>query len=168
MLAVVLGLAVPNIVAISASLAQTDVPIADPIPAEPQRSGVGLVLEEFVTMPASSPSPAPTDPRLMRQARINYVGEVPDGSGRLYVPDLNGKLYLMKKRKPLVYLDVGAQFLPNFWSHRGLGSGFGFVTFHPDFAQNGVFYTVHSEARDALTTKTPDLPPSTTPRTMAC
>ena len=31
--------------------------------------------------------------RLARHARINYMGEVPDGSARMYVPDLNGKLY---------------------------------------------------------------------------
>ena len=34
--------------------------------------------------------PPPTDARLKRQARINYVGELPDHSGRLFVPDLNG------------------------------------------------------------------------------
>ena len=34
----------------------------------------------------------------MRHARINYIGEVPDGSGRQYVPDLNGPLYLLDRR----------------------------------------------------------------------
>ncbi|MGH3754493.1 MAG: PQQ-dependent sugar dehydrogenase [Pseudonocardiaceae bacterium] len=34
----------------------------------------------------------------------------------------------------------------------------GFVTFHPGFAKNGEFYTVHTEAGQALAAKTPHLP----------
>jgi len=105
----------------------------------------------------------PTDPRLMRHARINYLGELPDHSGRKFVPDLNGKLYFLKHGAPRVYLDVQAAVGPNFWSGRGLGSGFGFVAFHPEFKRNGKFYTVHTEAREALTTKTPDYPAQPNP-----
>jgi glucose/arabinose dehydrogenase len=140
-----------------AAPSRADAPIADPIP-EAVQSNVQLTLRPFVTMPASHPDPAPTTGPLVRHARINYLGEVPDGSGRLFVPDLNGKLYFVKNGKPREYLDVGAQVGPNFWSHKGLAGGFGFVAFHPDFAKNGLFYTVHSEARDALRTHKPDLP----------
>jgi hypothetical protein len=140
-----------------------DVPIADPIPQHPAPSGMELVLEELVTMPRSSPVPAPADPRLVRWARINYLGEVPDGSGRLFVPDLNGKLYLVKDGTPREYLDLGARFSPAFWSHSGVGTGFGFVAFHPDFARNGLLYTVHTEAREALVTRSPDLPSQDSP-----
>ena len=140
-----------------------DQPIADPIPEEPVAAGLALTLTEVVQFPRSSPVPAPTDPRLMRRARINYLGEVPDNTGRLYVPDLNGKLYLMKHGVPREYLDVAAQVGPDFWASRGLGSGFGFVAFHPKFADNGLFYTVHSEALGALTTKLPSLPSQSSP-----
>jgi len=103
------------------------------------------VLEEFAQLPASTPNGPWTDARIgTRHNRINHVGEVPDGSGRLYVPDLNGDLYLLEDGEPSVYLDVLAQF-PEFLSWRGLGSGFGFVTFHPEFAENGKFYTTHTE-----------------------
>jgi glucose/arabinose dehydrogenase len=156
------GLVMASLLAAPAPV-QTDAPIADPIPEEPTVSGLGLILEEFVTLPQSQPTEPPTDPRLMRWARINYLGEVPDGSGRLFVPDLNGKLYLIEDGTPHEYLDVGAEFSPDFWNHRGLGSGFGFVTFHPEFAENGKFYTVHTEARDALLTHTPDLPSQDNP-----
>ncbi|MPZ97009.1 MAG: hypothetical protein GEU96_19380 [Propionibacteriales bacterium] len=139
--------------------AQSDAPIDDPIPTDPVDAGLALTVEEFASFPKSEPVPAPVDPRLMRQARINYLGEVPDGSGRMYVPDLNGKLYLVEDGTPTPYLDVGARFAPDFWSGRGLGSGFGFTAFHPEFADTGTFYTVHTEANDALTTKTPDLTP---------
>jgi glucose/arabinose dehydrogenase len=135
-------------------------PITDPIPEQPILSNLALTLTEFAQFPKSEPTPAPTDPRLMRWARINYLGEVPDRSGRLYVPDLNGKLYLVDRAgTPHEYLDVGATFAPDFVSGRGLGTGFGFVAFHPRFAENGKFYTVHSEWGAALTTKQPDLTP---------
>ncbi|MEV0613162.1 PQQ-dependent sugar dehydrogenase [Nonomuraea sp. NPDC050404] len=135
------------------------VPVDDPIPEKPVPSQLTLTLEEFAAFPKSEPTPAPTDPRLVRHARVNYLGELPDGSGRRYVNDLNGKLYLLGgDRQPKEYLDVAATFAPDFVSGRGLGSGFGFAAFHPEFGENGRFYTVHTEWGAALTTKTPDLP----------
>ncbi|MCW6006687.1 PQQ-dependent sugar dehydrogenase [Micromonospora sp. CPCC 205371] len=132
-------------------------PISDPIPQEPIRSDLGLILTEFAQFPPSAPVPAPTDPRLMRTARINYLGQVP-GSTRLFTPDLNGKLYTLPANggTPSVYLDVAATVGANFFSGRGLGSGFGFVAFHPQFATNGRFYTTHTEALGALGSITPD------------
>ncbi|QKG21845.1 PQQ-dependent sugar dehydrogenase [Actinomadura verrucosospora] len=140
--------------------ARDDAPILDPIPDDPAPSGLGLVLKEVAQLPKSEPSAPPTDPRLVRWNRINHVGELPDHSGRLYVPDLNGNLYFLGKKtsKPHVYLDVKAAF-PDFYSAAGLGQGFGFVAFHPDFKKNGKFYTAHVESGNALKTKTPDLTP---------
>ena len=89
----------------------------------------------------------------MRHNRINFLGEVPDGSGRLYVPDLNGNIYLVDNGVQSVFLDVKAQF-PDFFSGRGLGTGSGFIAFHPDFRRNGKFYTVHSENGAGLTKPT--------------
>jgi len=134
-------------------------PISDPIPENPIPSGLGLTLTQFTQFPQSTAVPTPTDPRLSnRRARINFIGQVP-GSTRLFTPDLNGKLYFVPPTggTPTTYLDVGATVGSNFWSGRGLGSGFGFVAFHPDFATNGRFYTTHSEAAGALTS------PSTRP-----
>lgn len=120
-------------------------PGAPPIPPNPEPSTLGLVLEEYAQLPASAPNGPWTDVRIgTRHNRINHVGELPDGSGRLYVPDLNGNLYFLQDREPSVYLDVKAQF-PDFLAWRGLGSGFGFVAFHPEFAENGKFYTTHTE-----------------------
>lgn len=150
------------VVALSAApaVAEPDTPVDDPIPEKPTPSALTLTLEEFAAFPKSEPVPPPVDQRLVRWARINHLGQVPDRSGRLFVNDLNGKLYLRDRAGAWrEYLDVGATFAPDFISGRGLGSGFGFVTFHPEFARNGKFYTVHTEAGAALTTKTPDLTP---------
>ncbi|GAB3143295.1 hypothetical protein GCM10027290_19510 [Micromonospora sonneratiae] len=130
-------------------------PVRDPIPEVPGQSRLGLVLSEHTSFPKSEPTPAPVDGRLVRQARINTLMEVPDGSHRQAVPDLNGNLYLVKDGVPYVYLDVAAQFAPQFFSGRGLGQGFGYVAFHPDFANNGKFYTVHTE-RASLAPEVPD------------
>ncbi|MGN9807447.1 PQQ-dependent sugar dehydrogenase [Micromonospora sp. L32] len=130
-------------------------PVLDPVREMPTQSRLGLVLSEYVNFPQSFPNPAPVDQRLMRTARINTIMELPDGSGRRAVPDLNGNLYLVKDGVPHVYLDVAATFAPQFFSGRGLGQGFGYVAFHPEFGTNGRFYTIHTE-QASLTTKVPD------------
>jgi len=140
---------------VAAGVQADDVGLLDPIPEDPRPSELALTLREFAQFPRSEPFPPTTDPRLVRWARINFLGELPDGSGRMYTPDLNGTLYFVRQGTPTPFLDVRGTF-PNFFSGRGLGSGFGFVAFHPDFARNGKFYTTHSEAFAALTTATPD------------
>jgi len=130
-------------------------PLLDPIPEDPTPSDLALTIKEFAQFPKSDPFPPTTDPRLVRWARINFLGELPDGSHRMYTPDLNGTLYFLKHGVPRPYLDVRANF-PEFFSGRGLGSGFGFVAFDPEFARTGKFYTTHSEAFNALANATPD------------
>jgi glucose/arabinose dehydrogenase len=131
-----------------------------PLP-DPKPDGLTITLTEFAQLPPSTTNPrVPRGDKLDRHNRINYLGEVPDGSGRLYIPDLNGSLYLLRDGKPQKYLDVANKVGADLWTSRGFGSGFGFVAFDPHFAQNGRFYTVHTEAGDALTTDKPDLGPS--------
>ena len=141
------GLTVPR-----TASAAADVPIQDPLP-DPVPSTLGITVDEFAQFPKTEPVPTPTDQRLIRHARINHLGELPDG--RMYVPDLNGRMYLLgDDGVPHLYLDVGAAFAPEFISGRGLGSGSGFITFHPDFLSNGKFYTVHTEWGAGLTEPT--------------
>ncbi|MBA2947762.1 PQQ-dependent sugar dehydrogenase [Streptomyces himalayensis] len=152
-----LALVLSALVALPAPTARAAEALTDPIPERPAASGIGLTVEEFASFPKTDPPPGPvTDPRLVRHARINYLSELPDGSGRMAVPDLNGKLYLVEDGKPHVYLDIAATFAPAFFASRGLGQGFGFVTFDPGFKKNGRFYTVHTEAATA-TTAQPDM-----------
>ncbi|MDO3695696.1 PQQ-dependent sugar dehydrogenase [Wenyingzhuangia sp. chi5] len=122
-------------------------PLTDPIAATIPVSDIGIVLEEFVTIPASSPNKPVT--------RINFLDHANDNTDRLFVNDLNNNLYSIENQIVSTYLDVSAQFT-NFANNPRLGSGFGFFAFHPEFVTNGLFYTIHTERFDALTNITPD------------
>jgi hypothetical protein len=85
-------------------------------------------------------------------ARINTLREEPGGATRLFVNDLNGPLYILDKDTGTLttYLDFnGRDERPGIF-HRlvyetGSGNGLSSFQFDPDFARNGLFYTVHIE-----------------------
>ncbi|WP_187261236.1 PQQ-dependent sugar dehydrogenase [Pontibacter beigongshangensis] len=83
--------------------------------------------------------------------RINMVRELPDKSGRLAVIDLNGYLYLLDEAgQHNLYLNFRNHF-PKFIDSPGKGTGAGAMAFHPEFAENGIFYTTHAEQNKAAT-----------------
>jgi hypothetical protein len=73
---------------------------------------------------------------------VSFVRDLPDG--RRFANDSRGRLYLIDRNsQPALYLDLAAEFPLGFY--RSLESGFICFTFHPDFARNGLLYTVHGE-----------------------
>lgn len=134
-------------------------PLLNPLP-DPRLSTLGIEVTELAQLPESQTTPETQDARLVRHNRITHLDEVPDGSGRLMVPDMNDILYLVDKDSGeyVPYLNVRDEFIDNFHNHAGLGTGLGAAEFHPDFADNGKFYTVHTEAGSALTEDEPDFP----------
>ena len=97
--------------------------------------------------------------RLQAGRASAIVRDLPDG--RRFANDSRGFLYLIgANNQPQVYANL-AEVFPNAVYNR-LESGFiGFV-FHPEFARNGLFYTVHAE-RGPGNPKTPDfIPPGFT------
>lgn len=123
-------------------------PVTTPVPQTAQPTDLELTLEPFAQLPVTSGSTG---------ARINFLSEVPGFEDRYAVPDLNGPLNLIVDGSNHVYLDAPAE-LPDFVRSPSLGTGLGFVAFHPEFAQNGKFYTAHTEAGAALTGLPPTLP----------
>ena len=112
-------------------------PIAEKIPT----SDLTLVLEELLTVPASAEAPP--------LARINKLLAIESNQGeRLFIHDLRGKLYEIVDNTPRVYLDMVAE-QPAFIDNPGFATGFGSFAFHPDFEKNGLFYTTHTEPKDA-------------------
>ena len=115
--------------------------IINPIPEPMPTSDLTLVLEEVLTVPASAEE-APL-------ARINKLLAIEGTQGeRLFLHDLRGKLYEIKDGQPQVYLDVADQFA-DFIDVPGYGTGLGSFAFHPDFNQNGLLYTTHTEPQAA-------------------
>lgn len=122
------------VAAITSAMGQD--PVSDPVPSI-QTGELEVRLTEFATVPQSS---------FARPfARINMLRELPDGSGRLAVNDLNGPFYLILEDTAVhEYLNL-EDYYSDFQYSDGKGSGFGGFAFHPEFATNGLFYTTHSE-----------------------
>lgn len=118
-------------------------PVARKIP----QSELRLVLEEVLTVP-----PSDTVPPL---ARINKLLAIEGSTGeRLFLHDLRGKLYEITDREPQVYLDMNDKFA-DFIHVPGYGTGLGSFAFHPDFEQNGLLYTTHTESAGAASADFP-------------
>jgi hypothetical protein len=133
---------------------------SNPIPAPIAKHGIAVQIKDLVRLPDTRGlRPADQDVTPMGWARISFVRDLPDG--RRFANDSRGLLYVIdSKNQPHVYANVAATF-PNSVYNRLL-SGFSGLTFHPEFARNGLFYTVHAE-RGPNNPKTPDfIPPGFT------
>src|SRR5947207_2817568 len=114
-----------------------------PIPEPIERKGLAVEIVNLTRLPDTrSIRAAEEDVAPAGWARVSYVRELPDG--RRFANDSRGFLYLLdNNNQPQIYANVSEVF-PNGIYNR-LESGFiGFV-FHPEFARNGLFYTVVSE-----------------------
>jgi hypothetical protein len=141
--------------------AQSSAPIAsNPMPAPIVKRGIMAEIRDVARLPDTRTlRPVTEDVTPAGRARINFVRDLPDG--RRFVNDSRGFLYVLgRNNQPAVYANVGAAF--PFAVYDRLESGFiGFV-FHPEFARNGLFYTVHGE-RAAGNPATPNfIPPGFT------
>jgi glucose/arabinose dehydrogenase len=103
-----------------------------------------VVLEDVVQIPASSDSP----PR----ARINFLFHAGDGSHRLFVNDMTGKIYVIRDGHllPEPFLDMAIARKGSFTSTDLFEQGLNTFAFHPDFARSsrpgsGKFYTFSTE-----------------------
>src|SRR5581483_5847194 len=139
-------------------LAATDAPIAsNPIPEPIVKRGIAVEIKDVARLPDTRGlRPGDQDIAPDAWARVSYVRDLPDG--RRFANDSRGALYLIdKNNQPQMYLNFAVVYPLAFYKR--LESGFiGFV-FHPEFARNGLFYTVHSE-RGPGNPKTPDhIPP---------
>lgn len=84
-------------------------------------------------------------------ARVNFMRDEPGGR-RFFVNDLNGPLYIVDKQTKTftTYLDFNGLngrpgLFPKFTFERNFATGLTNFLFDPDYARNGVFYTIHME-----------------------
>ena len=108
-----------------------------PLDVEIEKSGLTAELQLFAKLPATGDLP---------RARLNVLREEPAGADRLFVNDLNGYLYTLDKttREATTYLDLHDQF-DELITSPGFASGHVSFAFHPEFADNGKLYTIHTE-----------------------
>src|SRR5438045_3384928 len=133
----------PVLAAVIAVEAQNGPIVSNPIPAPITKHGLAVEIRDVVRLPDTRRlRPADQDVVPAGWARINYVRDLPDG--RRFVNDSRGFLYLLDRNsQPSVYANVANAFA--FAIYDRLESGFIGFTFHPEFARNGLFYTVHGE-----------------------
>ncbi len=129
---------------------------SNPIPAPIEKRGIAVEIRDLVRLPDTRGiRPADQDVSPSGWARVSYVRDLPDG--RRFANDSRGFLYLLNgTNQPSVYADMSAAFPSGIYNR--LESGFIGFAFHPEFARNGLFYTVHSE-RGPGNPKTPDFIP---------
>src|SRR6478735_8403031 len=132
---------------------------SNPIPAPIEKRGLAVEIKDLVRLPDTRGMHPGDDVNPAGWARVSFVRDLPDG--RRFANDSRGVLYILDaSNRPSVYLNFAASF-PHAVYNR-LESGFIGFTFHPEFARNGLFYTVHAE-RGPGNPKKPDfIPPGYT------
>lgn len=87
-------------------------------------------------------------------ARMNRLNSPYDGSGRVFINDQRGQLYVVSPdatgTPPQAQLFMDLNNIPDYNARLALSfeSGFQTFTFHPEFATNGKFYTFHTSRRN--------------------
>ncbi|HUQ52909.1 MAG TPA: hypothetical protein VM692_11855, partial [Gammaproteobacteria bacterium] len=139
-------------VAVGARAQITENPIKEPI----VKRGLAVEVRDVVRLPETrNLRPVDQDVTPTGWARVSFVRDLPDG--RRFANDSRGFLYLVEGDKTSLYADVAAAF-PRAWYAR-LESGFIGFDFHPDFANNGLWYSVHLERGKDNPAKPDFIPP---------
>ncbi|MBT5050440.1 MAG: hypothetical protein HOM58_18210 [Rhodospirillaceae bacterium] len=119
----------------------------DLIPEKIEKTKLSVALVDIVTIPPSSDE--------IPHARLNWLYHAGDGSGRLFVVDMRGKIHVIRNGRvlPTPFLDIGA-IRSKYLYHRHFETGLSIFAFHPDFTRRGrpgygKFYTVHTERGSA-------------------
>src|SRR5205823_2503174 len=122
--------------------------MARPAGRQPQ-ARLTLELEDYAALPITADNT--NDNTRAQLARVNNLRDEPGGR-RFFVNDLNGPLYILDKQTKAftTYLDFnGAAGRPGLFSRftfeRNFATGLTNFVFDPDYARNGVFYTLHME-----------------------
>jgi hypothetical protein len=115
----------------------------NPLPAPVEKRGLTVQIRDVLRLPRTRGLlPADRDVNPAGWARVSFVRDIADG--RRFANDSRGFLYLLSGDAwPAVYADTRDAFPRAIYSR--LESGLIGFDFHPDFARNGLFYTVHAE-----------------------
>jgi hypothetical protein len=130
---------------------------SNPIPAPIEKRGLAVEIVEVARLPDTrGVRPAEEDTKPAGWARINSVKDLPDG--RRFANDQRGFLYRIdSSNQAHVYLNLAEIFPLTIYNR--LSAGFVAFGFHPEFAKNGLFYTIHTERGPGNPAKPDFIPP---------
>lgn len=143
-----------NVVAYVRSLSspQAAGTVAAQTAATPAAQGTERTLElaDYFEMPVTGNGSADRVSGVL--ARGSILRDEPGGGQRFFINDLTGPLYILDKqtRQLTTYLNFngtgdGPGLFPKFTAAGGYAAGLLNFVFDPDYARNGVFYTLHME-----------------------
>jgi hypothetical protein len=128
-----------------------------PSQSQVSKDGTAVLLEDYVSLPLSSPTHGGKAPSAMdfkgQLARVTSLrsepADAPLAASRFFVDDQSSTLYILDKatQKFTPYLNF-ADIFPKFVSDAGFAIGVVSMAFDPGYAKNGKFYTVHVERPD--------------------
>ena len=117
--------------------------------AAPPSTEHTLKLEDYIELPITGNMSADRVTGVL--ARGSILRDEPGGQ-RFFVNDLNGPLYILNKQTkqltPYLNFDGAGDrtgLFPKFSAAMGYASGLMNFVFDPDYARNGIFYTLHME-----------------------
>ena len=117
------------------------------------KDGTAIALEEFASLPLSSRTTGSYPPAINyanQLGRVNFLRSEPANAllsaTRFFVCDLNRNLYILNRTSKVftTYINFEEVF-PRFDNDPGYSGGLVTFAFDPDYASNGVFFTVHTE-----------------------
>lgn len=117
----------------------TENPLPDPV----EKRGLLVGIADVVRLPDTRALlPEGQDVNPAGSARVSFVRDAPDG--RRFANDQRGFIYVLENGEaPALWLDTRDAFPRTIYNR--LQSGLIGFDFHPEFADNGLFYTVHGE-----------------------
>ena len=127
-----------------------------PASSQVSKDGTSVQLEDYATLPLSSPTKTvypPTIDYAYHLARVNFLHSeptnAPAASSRFFVADSNRNLYILDKtnRTFTPYINFEEVF-PRYSNYSYAGGLIAFE-FDPEYATNGKFYTTHTETNKA-------------------
>ena len=115
----------------------------NPLPAPVETQGLMVEISDLVRLPETrGMRPPDQDVNPAGWARVSFVRDLPDG--RRFINDSRGFLYVLDgDDQPHIYANFAEAF--PFAAYNRLESGLIGFDFHPEFAESGLFYTVHGE-----------------------
>jgi len=130
--------------------------VADPLPAPVEKRGLTVEVRDIVRLPETRRlRPVEQDVTPTGWARVSFMRDLPDG--RRFANDSRGFLYLVDGDTTSLYADLAAVFPHAHYAR--LESGFIGFDFHPEFARNGLWYSVHLERAEGNPGKPDFIPP---------